>query len=79
MENSFETLWRLLARVERSLSVLKMLTRGRAEVRGSVMVELDAEDETEEMTIDMLCSCLAGRRRWKCVGAREEVELAQRE
>ena len=53
MENSFETLWRLVARAARSLSENR-LTRERAEVSGNVMVDEEADDETDvEIMTDM--------------------------
>jgi hypothetical protein len=53
MEYSFDTEWRLLARAARSLSEVYVLILGRAVVRGRVIVEDEADDETDETTTDM--------------------------
>ena len=50
IEYSFETLCRLLARAARSASDVKILTRGREEESGSVIVDEEADDDTDVET-----------------------------
>jgi hypothetical protein len=47
MEYSFDTLCRLLARASRSPSAAKILILGRGDVRGKVIVDDEADDDTD--------------------------------
>jgi hypothetical protein len=53
MEYSFDTLCRLLARAARSLSELYGFIRAKEVVSGSVIVEDEAEEETDVTTTDI--------------------------
>jgi hypothetical protein len=53
IEYSFDTLCRLLARAALSLSELYVFILARGVVRGRVMVEEAADEETDETTTDM--------------------------
>lgn len=55
MEYNFDTLCRLLARAALSASDVKILILGRADVSGSVIVDEEADEDTDvETTTDML-------------------------